>query len=489
MAVPSSGIFIIKYEGKDITRDISAHLIEVKYVDKTEGAADELTITLEDTEGLWKGEWFPDEGAKLQMQFGRPGNLVDAGTFEIDEIEASGSPETITIRALATGTSSAMRTKKSKAFENQSLRKIADEIAALHGLTVVDGTARETVAGRPDALAEIAQLKNVYAQIKAKFLTLTTVSDGTLGGSISAWSKILGAVIKSLRTKGLPTQANTLGGVVALLDNSLTNDDFGMITEQDARNNRINALTASHPVILAVQNSLPTSPVAASKTSSQLEQTIVARSTQNRETDLGYLARICALYGIIFSVRDTKLILVSQFDLEGGLPVSEIDKTELKPGWRITSKFTKFYKSARVVYHDPKKNEVVQHEEQAKDMPEFDYKNFKYFPQDKLEVKVKAENKGQAKTMARAALYRANSKQKSGSITIIGNPLLVAGQNFGLTGMGKLTGKYHITESAHTFNRGGGYETSLEIKMVGFLEKVKEKPKRAKKPAHYRAVS
>jgi hypothetical protein len=47
-----------------------------------------------------------------------------------------------------------------------------------------------------------------------------------------------------------------------------------------------------------------------------------------------------------------------------------------------------------------------------------------------------------------------------------GNPLLVAGNNFTLTGLGELAGKYYIKKSSHTISKGSGYDTSVEIKQI-----------------------
>jgi phage protein D len=85
----------------------------------------------------------------------------------------------------------------------------------------------------------------------------------------------------------------------------------------------------------------------------------------------------------------------------------------------------------------------------------------------------------QAKAKARARLYRENTKQNEGNITIPGNTLLVAGINIMLTGLGVLSGKYHVLESVHKIDRGSGYVTDVKIKRVGG---VKDKKQQQAKP-------
>ena len=97
----------------------------------------------------------------------------------------------------------------------------------------------------------------------------------------------------------------------------------------------------------------------------------------------------------------------------------------------------------------------------------------------------KAENKQQAEKKAQAALHRANSRQQEGSISLEGQPLLVAGNNFELTGLGQLSGKYHIEKSTHKISATGGYTTDLEIKRVGYVEVKKQASNRPKKQSNY----
>ena len=63
--------------------------------------------------------------------------LLNCGCFEIDEIEFQTPPDTLTVKALATGITKALRQNNSVAYENKSLKQIANEIAKKHNLTLV----------------------------------------------------------------------------------------------------------------------------------------------------------------------------------------------------------------------------------------------------------------------------------------------------------------------------------------------------------------
>lgn len=78
----------IIYEGKDISADISPYLLSVGYTDRLSGESDELELRLEDTDGRWRGDWYPGKGDSLTVSIGYAGQEpVSCGSFEIDEID------------------------------------------------------------------------------------------------------------------------------------------------------------------------------------------------------------------------------------------------------------------------------------------------------------------------------------------------------------------------------------------------------------------
>lgn len=125
------------YDNKDISADLAPFLKGFSYTDHASGKADDLQITLEDRQGLWRGDWLPEKGASISAsiivehwnQTGQTEKLP-LGAFEIDEIECSGPPETVTIRAVSVPVSSALRGEdKTRAWEKTRLSVIANDIA------------------------------------------------------------------------------------------------------------------------------------------------------------------------------------------------------------------------------------------------------------------------------------------------------------------------------------------------------------------------
>lgn len=137
---PSTPKFRLLYKGFDISGEIAPHLIACTYTDKVHGEADEIEVEVQDKDGLWRGAWCPEHGDVVDLSIGyEPGPLVPCGAFEIDEPAAkmARGGDAFTFRGLSAPVSKALRTKKTKAFETQSLKQIAQKIASEHGLTLV----------------------------------------------------------------------------------------------------------------------------------------------------------------------------------------------------------------------------------------------------------------------------------------------------------------------------------------------------------------
>lgn len=131
-------IFKIEYNQKDITKDVSNQVLNIEYTDYEHGQSDEITITFDDTQKLWQSSWIPSKGDSLRVFIGYEGEkLLNCGAFEIDEIEFATPPDILTVKALATGITKALRQNNSVAYENKTLKQIASEIAQKHSLALV----------------------------------------------------------------------------------------------------------------------------------------------------------------------------------------------------------------------------------------------------------------------------------------------------------------------------------------------------------------
>jgi phage protein D len=128
-------IWRITLAGEDFAKRIQPRLMELTITDNRGLSADELDFSLEDTDGKLV---IPPRGALIQVALGwQHTGLVDKGSYLVDEIEHSGAPDQLTIRARSADLRESMGEKKERDWHEQTLGEIVTEIAGEHGLQPV----------------------------------------------------------------------------------------------------------------------------------------------------------------------------------------------------------------------------------------------------------------------------------------------------------------------------------------------------------------
>lgn len=175
----------ILWNSKDVTTDLRAFNSAVSYTDHEEGASDDISIDLDNSEGLWSGDWYPVEGDTLELFIGYTDKMVSCGLFQIDELTLSGPPHKISIKAISSFVSKSLRTRNNKAFEAQTLRQIAQFYCTKHSLKLIDETdnilsqiylERKTQENKTDLqfLAELATEFGFLFSVKGENLIFTS---------------------------------------------------------------------------------------------------------------------------------------------------------------------------------------------------------------------------------------------------------------------------------------------------------------------------
>ncbi|MEJ8675532.1 phage late control D family protein [Chromobacterium amazonense] len=119
--------------GKDITRNLTPRLISLTLTDNRGFEADQLDIVLDDSDGKLD---IPERGVTVKLALGwADGPLVDKGSYIVDEVEHTGTPDTLTIRARATDLRAGIATKREKSWHQTTLGNIVQAIAKANGLT------------------------------------------------------------------------------------------------------------------------------------------------------------------------------------------------------------------------------------------------------------------------------------------------------------------------------------------------------------------
>ncbi len=142
IAVPAAPDFTLVYAGANISRDVSAMVTALEYVDELGGASGSATVTFEDRDGRWRNQWRPERGDEFSLTLGYAGGpVLECGVFQVDEIELRGVPDTVHMRGIETSITPDLRTERSLGYENMTLAQIAAQVASRHGLTVVGAPA------------------------------------------------------------------------------------------------------------------------------------------------------------------------------------------------------------------------------------------------------------------------------------------------------------------------------------------------------------
>lgn len=171
---------VLFYNGYDLSLDIAKDLLQFTYTDAPPGELDDLQITLQDRNNLWQSpEWMPLPGDSLKAEIrtyhwektGEVKKLL-LGDFEVDSIQLTGAPDTVSIKGVSLGIGSNIRQeKRTKAWEKATLKTIAGEIAKRAGLKLSYNAPVNPTYDRLDQ-TEVSDLAFLFEQAKAEGLSV-----------------------------------------------------------------------------------------------------------------------------------------------------------------------------------------------------------------------------------------------------------------------------------------------------------------------------
>lgn len=120
-------------DGKDISAKVQPRLISLTLTEGRENNADQLDLELDDSDGQLA---IPRQEAVIELAIGWKGQqLVDKGSFVVDEAEHSGAPDRITIRARSADLGGEIRTRQEKSWHDTTLGAVLADIAKRNSLT------------------------------------------------------------------------------------------------------------------------------------------------------------------------------------------------------------------------------------------------------------------------------------------------------------------------------------------------------------------
>lgn len=172
----------VTLDGQDLTATLAPLLVSLSLTEKRGEAADQLEIELHDADGTLA---LPPAGARLTVALGWDRGtgvttgLVPKASFVVDDVEWSGPPDKITIRAHSADLKDSFRTRKNRMWTAQTLGAIIGKIASDNG---VAARCHPDLAGQVVDATEQANKSDMelLRDLGRRYDAIATVKNGTL---------------------------------------------------------------------------------------------------------------------------------------------------------------------------------------------------------------------------------------------------------------------------------------------------------------------
>ncbi|WDK30250.1 phage late control D family protein [Xanthomonas campestris] len=173
-------------DGTDLTERIAPRLLDLTLTECRGGEADQLDLRIHDHDCKMA---LPKRGVRLSVALGwKATGLIDKGTFIVDEVEYSGAPDIITVRARSADLTADMRTRRERSWHNTTLGAVLNTLAGEHRLTprVAEVLARTKLPHLDQAnesdmnlLTRLGQRFDAVATVKGGALVFAPIGAGT----------------------------------------------------------------------------------------------------------------------------------------------------------------------------------------------------------------------------------------------------------------------------------------------------------------------
>ncbi|WP_443091353.1 phage late control D family protein [Basfia succiniciproducens] len=162
---------------QDITQVVNDRFMSMDISDNRGFEADMLELELSDHDGLLE---LPPRNATIQVAIGWLSSLlVDKGKYLVDEIQFSGAPDKVSIRARSADLKGSLSEKKERSFDNIKLSALIEQIAKENQLNAMVGE-----QFKHQTIAHIDQTSesdiNLLTRLAEQYDAIATVKNGTL---------------------------------------------------------------------------------------------------------------------------------------------------------------------------------------------------------------------------------------------------------------------------------------------------------------------
>ena len=169
-------IFKLQIEGKDIRQEAVERLMSMVITDNRGLESDSLELQFSDHDGILH---ITPKGVSIQVWIGWSNEgLVYKGQYIVKELEHSGAPDVLTIRATSADLKAGLKQKKERSFSNVNLDSILQAIAFEHELDV---SVHPSLASRKIInLIQNESNANLLTRLADEHDAIASVKNGTL---------------------------------------------------------------------------------------------------------------------------------------------------------------------------------------------------------------------------------------------------------------------------------------------------------------------
>lgn len=202
MANPSNSLpyrapdYSLTVDGRDIKPAVNGRLISLALSECRGNESDQLDLVLDDSDGQLR---LPPRGAEVALRLGWAGQILqDKGLFTVDEIEHSGSPDQVHLRARAAEMRKELRSRRDQSWHATTLGQIVRTLATRHGLqSRIDNSLAQVPVDHIDQTNEsdlnfitrLASQHDAVATVKKEHLVFLPIN-GTVSSTGQALTRI-----------------------------------------------------------------------------------------------------------------------------------------------------------------------------------------------------------------------------------------------------------------------------------------------------------
>ena len=167
----------VHVDGLDITGTLKGRLTSLTHTDNRGLEADTVEIVLDDTDGKLA---LPSRNTELRLSIGWRGKpLADKGSYVVDEVRHTGTPDTLTLTARSADLRSGLTTQRERSWDGVSVGDVVRTLADENGLQpAIDPALAKLPLGHIDQTHESAA--NLLTRLARDLDAIATVKDGRL---------------------------------------------------------------------------------------------------------------------------------------------------------------------------------------------------------------------------------------------------------------------------------------------------------------------